>query len=137
MNRRSRQEMAAGGSSPAISGRQERSLQRLLAEPTIEAAAKAAHVGERTLYRWLREPAFQEAYREARTEAVRLATARLQRTAGEAVTTLATIIGDGTAPHSARVSAARTVLDLTYRAVELEDLESRLQRLEEREANGP
>jgi hypothetical protein len=40
------------------------------------------------------------------------------------------IMQDSTAPASARVSAAKTVLDTAVKAVELEDLEQRLAALE-------
>lgn len=129
------QETADGGSPtepPRLSERQERALETLLSRPTIEAAAKAAGVGARTLHRWLKEPAFRDAYREARAETVRQVTVRLQQAAGSAVDALTAVMSDDSAPQAARVSAARVVLETTYRALELEDLDERLRRLEAR-----
>jgi hypothetical protein len=58
------------------------------------------------------------------------AVAHLQRVSGEAVETLRTIMNDDQKPSSARVTAARVILELSIKAVELEDLEVRIASLE-------
>ncbi len=50
----------------ALTPPQERAIIALLNEQTVGRAAAAAKVGQRTLYRWLREPEFSRAYRQAR-----------------------------------------------------------------------
>ncbi|MGH8060031.1 MAG: hypothetical protein ACREOH_22810 [Candidatus Entotheonellia bacterium] len=87
--------------------------------------------GGATLRRWLGRQDFQAAYRQARREAVSQAVAHLQQVCGEAVETLRSIMRNARTPASARVTAARAVLDLAIRAVELEDLEARIQALED------
>jgi hypothetical protein len=57
---------------------QERAIIALLSEPTLKAAAASASISETTLWRWLREPAFKDAYRKARSDALAQATAKLQ-----------------------------------------------------------
>jgi hypothetical protein len=57
---------------------QERAILALLNQPTIGKAAEEAKVGERSLYRWLKDPTFAGAYREARREAFRHANASVQ-----------------------------------------------------------
>jgi hypothetical protein len=54
----------------------------------------------------------------------------VQRVSGEAVDTLRTIMNDDQKPSSARVTAARMILELSIKAVELEDLEVRIATLE-------
>ena len=44
-----------------LSQSQERAVVALLNESTLGRAASVAEVGERTLYRWLREPVFSKA----------------------------------------------------------------------------
>jgi hypothetical protein len=44
---------------------QDRAILSLLAEPTLERAAKKCGIGVTTLWRWLQEPEFQRQYREA------------------------------------------------------------------------
>lgn len=114
-----------------LSPKQRKAIEALLTEPTVKAAAARAGVNERTLRRYLTDKEFQAAYQEARRESMRRVTARLQQAAGSAVNTLAAIHADPNLPASARVSAARIILDTAYKGVELEDLEERLGRLEE------
>lgn len=110
--------------------RQQKAIIALLAKGTIAAAARSAGVGERTLHTWLGDPTFSEAYRAARRESVRAATASLQRSSADAVTTIASIMRDKSAPAGVRLAAARTVLDLALQAVELDDVLARLAALE-------
>jgi hypothetical protein len=73
---------------------------------------------------------FQSAYREAKRELVVHATTLLQRYASTAVSTLASIMVHAEAPASSRVAAARVVLEMALRGVELEDLLLRIEALE-------
>jgi hypothetical protein len=114
---------------------QQKALSALLTEPTIQAAAKTAGCGERTLHRWLQEPSFESEYRKARREAVRQAVARLQRSAGGAAAALSEIAEDPNERAPARVAASRAILELAIKAVELEDLEARIAALEQAHAN--
>jgi hypothetical protein len=104
----------------------------LLSDPGLTGAAKAAGVGKATLWRWMQQPAFREAYRHARREAVEQARARLQQASGEAVEALRDVMNDEDAPHASRVSAARTVLDMAMQATNEEEIERRLAALEAR-----
>jgi DNA-binding MurR/RpiR family transcriptional regulator len=113
-----------------LTRKQEMAIAALLTAPTIADAADAASISEPTLWRWLQREDFQTAYRQARREAVSQAVAYLQRVAGEAVDTLRAVMQDAQKPASARVSAARAILDLAVRGVELEDLEARIHALE-------
>ena len=87
-------------------------------------------IGTTTAFRWLQDPVFQTEYREARRMAVSQATSQLQQASTEAVQTLRTIMGDESSPTASRVSAAKTVLDMSLKAVELEDLAQRIEQLE-------
>jgi hypothetical protein len=113
-----------------LTARQEKALLALLTESSIREAATASQVGERTLYAWLKEPVFAEAYRQARKEAVSRALGRLQQVAAAAVDTLHAVTTDTEAPAPARVNAAKIILELAVKAVELEDLEQRLSAVE-------
>lgn len=104
----------------------------LIGSPTIRDAAEALKVNEVTIYRWLREHEFQEAYRRARREVVAQSVARLQEACSKAVSTLIQVMDDGEASSASRVTAARSVLELAFKAVELEDLEARVSALEQR-----
>ena len=49
----------------------EQFIAALLTEPTVEAAAKKAGIGDVTAWRWMNDRAFADQYREARREAMR------------------------------------------------------------------
>ena len=111
--------------------KKEQAIANLLLKPTIAQAAEATGIAEVTLFRWLQDSAFAEAYRAARREAVSQAVSYLQGAAGEAVQTLREVMMDTEAPASSRVTAARAVLETSLKAVELQDLEDRIAALEE------
>lgn len=102
----------------------------LLTEPTLKEAAKKVGISEATLWRWMQEPEFKEAFRDAKKQSVSQAVSQLQQSSGEAVQTLRDVMGDGAAPHSSKVSAAKTILDMALKAVETEELEARIEELE-------
>ncbi len=102
----------------------------LLSSPTIKHAAHIANVGEATIFRWLKLPEFETAYREARKEVLNQATARLQNITSEAVDTLQKLMNDDETPPVNRISAAKIILDLSYKSFEIDELTNRLIRLE-------
>jgi len=118
------------GHGEKLSRNQERAIAALLVHPTMLKAAAAAGVGEVTLWRWLQIPGFKEQYRLARREAVSQAVGHLQGACSVAVLALTDVAQDVSCPASARVSAARTVLELALKGVELEDLAVRVDELE-------
>jgi len=119
------------GHGEKLSHKQERAIAALLVAPSVTAAAQQIGVNENTLLRWLKDTAFEAAYREARRAVVQHAIAQVQRATGEAVETLRAVMQDPAAPASARVSAAKTILETAVKAVELEDVEARLAALEQ------
>lgn len=119
-----------GPTAKPLNGKQMKALSALLCSPTLAAAAKLSGIPERSLYRYLRTPHFADAYRRARTEQVRQSMCHLQRMTTKAAATLETLLGDPVTKGAVKVAAARTVLDLSLRAIEIEDLEARLTALE-------
>lgn len=111
--------------------KQEQAIAVLLVSPTISEAARALSVAEITLWRWLQRPEFEAQYRAARRKAIDHAIARLQQATRKAVDALEAIVTDTATPPAARVGAARTILDMSLRAVEIDDLAARVQALEE------
>lgn len=110
--------------------KQDQAIIALLEQPSIKQAAQSVGISEVTLFRWLQEPEFQRAYREARYRVVEQAISRLQQVSGEAVDTLREIMRDTEKPPSTRVTAAKAVLEMSIKAVELEDLVTRVEELE-------
>ena len=113
-----------------LTPKQEKAIAALLSEPTLKGAAQQVKVSEITIIRWLREDAFRDAYQEARREATKQAIARLQQASSEAVDTLRDVMNTKYLQAGARVSAAKTVLELSLKAIETEDLQARVEQLE-------
>ncbi len=122
------------GHGEKLNRNQERAIAALLVHPTMAKAAGAAGIGEVTLWRWMQIPEFKEQYRLARREAVSQAVGHLQGACSVAVVALTDISQDVNSPASARVSAAKSILELALKGVELEDLAVRVEELEQRVA---
>jgi hypothetical protein len=108
----------------------EAAVAALLSQRNVEEAAHAVGVATRTLLRWMKEPEFQAAYREARRAAYSQAVARLQQGATAAATTLLKVMLDQGTPASVRVRAAECVMNHSSKAIEIEDVEARVAELE-------
>jgi hypothetical protein len=122
------------GHGEKLSRKQDQVITALVTCASITEAAAHCELAEVTLRRWLKQDGFQAAYREARRAVVQHAITQVQRATGEAVETLRSVMQDADAPASARVSAAKAVLETAVKTVELEDLEARIAALE---AQGP
>lgn len=114
-----------------LTPKQEHAITALLAEGTTKAAAAACGSSETTLWRWLQLPTFQTRYRAARRQVVETAIGQLQKHATTAARVLVSIAEDTNAPASSRVAAAKTILDQSVSAIELMDLQERVERLED------
>lgn len=110
--------------------KKEIALGALLSESTICAAAKVAGISEATLWRWLKEEEFAEAYRELKREAVGQAITRLQQISCQAVEVLKKVMLNIKSPATVRVSAAKSILEMAIKAVEIEDISKRVEDLE-------
>ena len=108
----------------------EEAIAALLTQRNVEEAAKAIGVATKTLLRWMKEPQFQTAYREARRVAYSQAVAKLQQGATAAATTLLKVMLDRGTPASVRVRAAECIMNHFSKAIEIEDVEARVAELE-------
>lgn len=113
-----RPQTAAGGRKCSGKGHGSRSeavrdnaILALLSERTITEAARRCGVGERTLRRWLTEPAFKAGCDAARAEIFQNAMARIQVLVHRAVDTLADLLAARKHP-AVRLGAARTVVEV-------------------------
>lgn len=115
---------------PEMSGltaRQRHGLVALLTANSAASASKQAKVAERTLRRWLAEPAFRAAYHHASRRMFDDAIGHLRAATAEAVTTLREALqseNDGV-----KVRAALGILDAAVKC-DLDDLVQRIEKLE-------
>jgi hypothetical protein len=114
-----------------LSVQQENAIVALINETSVAGASRASGVGERTLHKWLADDdRFKSAYRAARRDAFDQAIALTQRYASLAVTTMAKVMTDPNAPHTAKVSAATAMLRFGRESIEMDDLCARVEALE-------
>jgi DNA-binding MurR/RpiR family transcriptional regulator len=118
------------GHGEKLTRKAEQAIAALLEHPTIAEAARACGVSERSLLRWLQRPDFQKRYREAQRAIVDGAIGELQAATVEAVKTLRRNLNCGNA--FAENSAAQAVLTHSLKALEMQELQQRLEALEER-----
>jgi hypothetical protein len=116
-----------------LTANQEKALVALLSKGTVREAAKASKVSEATLWRWLKLEQFQAEYRASRRELIEVGVSQLQSDFASAVKVLREIAQNKKAPSSARVTAAKIIIEQGIKGVELIDLEERINKLEELE----
>ena len=102
----------------------------LLQNPTIKEAANVAGLHENTVLRLMKQPEFQDQYRQARQELLQSTLNKLQELSSQAVATLSVVMAAQKSPASAKVSAARTVLEMQLRLIETADILQRLAVIE-------
>ena len=112
----------------ALSPRQQAALPIVVCFPTIAQAARAAGVGESTLRRWLKDPAFSDCLAELRRQSANIARQKLLALTPLCVSVLADAMQN---PDPAiRLRAVNYALSFNLRATELENLRSDLDNLE-------
>ena len=116
-------------SNKEISRKQEEMIEALLTQPNIALAARFVGCSTRTMYRHLKDPAFDAAYRAARRATVTQAGARLQQGTPAASTTILKLM-DPKQPALVRLRAAEAVLRNANKSIELEDVDTRLSACE-------
>ena len=110
---------------------QEKFLIALMESTSIMEASKQAGVSNVTGHNYLNDPTFKAEYARIRRETFQLATNKLQQSAVQAVEVLNNIMVDDENPASSRVQASRAVLENAYKAYEMDDLQQRIEQLEE------
>lgn len=113
-----------------LTPKQNRALQALLTEPTKEQASKAAGISTRTMSTYLANPEFQQAYKKAFGELITDATRQAQQALSPALSALRDIVEDGNETSSARIAAARTLLEYGLRLTEISDILAELDEID-------
>ena len=102
----------------------------LLSHRSVEEAARAVGIAPNTLRRWMKQPDFDAAYREAKRDVFSQSIARLQQASSAAASTLIKLAVDPSTPAATRLRAANSILDRSGKAIETEDTQARLTALE-------
>jgi hypothetical protein len=120
-----------------LSVRQQKAIPALVTHATIKGAAAELGLNQVTLIRWLTQPAFAAAYREARHVVMAEAFAVLQKASAKAVETIISVMEDPEANAFVRLQAAQSVLNTALKTRATEELEERIAALEQAAEHPP
>jgi len=113
-----------------LTSKQIRAMEVLLRSPSVDDAARAARVNASTIWRWLQQPAFANAYRDARSRLLDQTITALQAASLSSVTSLVEVRDDPETSAATKVAAASRILELTMKSREM-GIEDRLRAIEE------
>ena len=117
-----------------LSPKQHVAINALLAQSGVDSAAKQAGVTQRTLYRWLDEPAFRFVLNSALDKSLDAAARGLVRLTEKAIRTVENVLDDSELHPATRLRAADMVLVNVLKLFELRTLAQRVAALEDRTA---
>lgn len=103
----------------------------LITSQTTEEAIQKAGVTRNTAYKWLGDSDFQRELRDANRTAFVQATSKLSSATSKSVNTLMEIQDDEDATATAKVAAAKAILDFAYNAIQADDLLKRIEEIEQ------
>jgi hypothetical protein len=109
--------------------KQHKAITALLTGANCPDVARQIGVNERTVQRWQQQPAFKAELDRQRRQLAEQALASLQGLAADAVATLRALLSHNSA--SIRLRTACYILDKAAAHLELEDLQLRVERLED------
>lgn len=115
-----------------LNTKQTKAILLLIEGKTPEEVSRVLGIHSKTLYRWLEKDIdFKKALQEAKESIFNEALENLKSLSREAVNTLRDLL---TSRHkdTARLGSAKTILELALKQKELEDIEKRIEALEER-----
>lgn len=114
-----------------LTHKQTKALAALLTQPTKEKAASAAGIGLTTLKRYLADPEFQAEYQKAVSNMIADAATQAKQSLNPALSCLREIVENGDETATARVQAARVLLEYGLRLTEIVDVVKKLEELEQ------
>jgi hypothetical protein len=106
-------------------------LDALMATPTKTAAAEMLGIARSTINERMKDPDLANAYNEWRQECVSQTSSNVHAEAVKVVSVLARIAHDPKVSPSVRVQAANSLLNMSARLREVDEVEERIQQLEE------
>src|SRR6266571_5237469 len=113
-----------------LSVKQQQLIAALIAGNPIVVAAKAVGIAEKTAHAWLKQPHFQDAYRQAKQSVYDDALESLRDSVSQAIDTLKNIMASTEIDPAVRVRAANIDLTHSLKVHKFDENELRLQEVE-------
>ena len=104
----------------------------LMSARTLDDAAMVSGISPATAHRWYKLDVVRTELKRLQDEVVGHSLSRLKLSASEALEVLRSVANDKVSPPSARVAAARAILDNVFKSIEATDIFERLESLEAR-----
>lgn len=114
-----------------ISPEQAQLIEALFSSKNRKAAAVACGISTPTMYRWMANPAFQQALADAERQTVKDAVTRLTAEMGRSIDTLIELRQDGVRADAVRLKSAVALIQLGREMRESMLIEERLEALED------
>jgi hypothetical protein len=111
-----------------LTDRQCQAIPHLLAAKSLEEGCRQAKVAKNTFYSWLQNEAFREELRKQREKIVEGALETLKANMNKATETLVKLLESQN--EGIQHKAAKDIIEFTVNTMEIEDLESRIEALE-------
>ncbi len=111
-----------------LTSRQLQAIQHIIASPSLEEARKKAKISKGSLYAWLRDSSFKTELKRQRDEVVQEALDQLKVNISKAVNVLVGLM-DAKQPNL-KYRACKDIIDYTYKGLEIERIEERINKLE-------
>lgn len=121
-----------GNDQNKLTPKQEQLIEALLAGHNITVAAKVSSIGDKTARRWLKQEAFQAAYKSAQKALFNQALTGLMLKVDKAIETLERNMRSEEAPASTQVRAAQIILEQAVSSFRMSELEQRVEELKQR-----
>jgi hypothetical protein len=113
-----------------LSARQLRAIPYLLGAPSVEEGCKRARVSKAAVYEWLKDETFRHELKRQRDSVIERALDSLKANISKATETLVKLLDSDKQAIQAR--AAEDIIEFSQKALEHEELEKRIEALEER-----
>src|SRR5215475_9573429 len=113
-----------------LTAKQARVIPYLLGAPSIEEGCRRAKISKVTVYEWLKQEIFRQELKRQRDELIKGALDSLKANVSRAIETLVKLLASKSEPIRAR--AAEDIIEFVQKAIEHEELEKRIEALEEK-----
>jgi phage terminase small subunit len=113
---------------PQLTEKQVTTIREVITARTITAGLRKAGVSKTSFYDWLRQPHFKAEIERQRREVTKEAFDNLKAATSEAVVVLRELLKSF--DESIRLRTAQTILESVLKAMEIEEVESRIIKLE-------
>ena len=103
----------------------------MLASKTIAEASEKARISTQTGYNYMNNQTVKEELKKLRRDSFEQATSKIVDSVDEAVEVLRSVMNDDEEVGATRVQAARTIIANAFKSYELQEIEERLENIEQ------